>query len=47
MGGVIFVGTIMGSSATKSSSLDLWGDVKIPKIEIYEGVESSIDSDGW
>jgi hypothetical protein len=44
--GAVFVASLMGSPATKSSPLDLWGNVKIPRIEGYEGIVP-IDGDGW
>jgi hypothetical protein len=44
--GVVFVAALMGSPATKSSPLDLWGNVKIPRIEGYEGI-SQMDGEGW
>lgn len=43
---IIFVAALMGPAATKSSTLDLWGNVKIPRIESYEGV-APMDNDGW
>jgi hypothetical protein len=44
--GVVFVAALMGSPATKSSPLDLWGNVKIPRIEGYEGI-AQMDGEGW
>jgi hypothetical protein len=44
--GVVFVAALMGSPATKSSPLDLWGNVKIPRIEGYEGV-APMNDDSW
>jgi hypothetical protein len=43
---VVFVASLMGSPETKSSPLDLWGNVKIPRIEGYEGAASP-DGEGW
>jgi hypothetical protein len=44
--GVVFVAALMGSAATKSSPLDLWGNVKIPRIEGYEDAGPAND-EGW
>ncbi|KAI0570113.1 hypothetical protein Alg130_11351 [Pyrenophora tritici-repentis] len=44
--GAVFVAALMGSPATKASPLDLWGNVKIPRIEGYEGV-AQMDGEGW
>jgi hypothetical protein len=44
--GVVFVTAVMGSPATKSSPLDVWGNVKIPRIQRYEGTVP-MDSEGW
>ena len=44
--GVVFVAALMGSAAVKSSSLDLWGNVKVPRIESYEG-RATMDHEGW
>lgn len=44
--GVVFVAALMGSPATKSSPLDVWGNVKMPRIEDYEG-SAPMDDDGW
>jgi hypothetical protein len=44
--GVVFVAALMGSPATKSSPLDLWGNVKIPRIESYEESGPAND-EGW
>ncbi|KAF2123504.1 hypothetical protein P153DRAFT_413440, partial [Dothidotthia symphoricarpi CBS 119687] len=43
---VVFVAALMGSPATKSSPLDVWGNVKMPRIEDYEG-SALMDDDGW
>jgi hypothetical protein len=44
--GAVFVAAMMASPATKSSPLDLWGNVKIPRIERYEGM-AQMDGEGW
>jgi hypothetical protein len=44
--GAVFVAAAMGSPTTKASPLDLWGNVKIPRIEGYEGV-APMDNEGW
>jgi hypothetical protein len=44
--GVVFVAALIGSPATRGSPLDLWGNVKIPRIEGYEGV-ALMDGEGW
>jgi hypothetical protein len=44
--GAVFVAAIMASPATKSSPLDLWSNVKIPRIEGYEGI-AQMDGEGW
>ncbi|OAL43560.1 hypothetical protein IQ07DRAFT_523885, partial [Pyrenochaeta sp. DS3sAY3a] len=44
--GVLFVAALTGSAATKSSPLDLWGNIKIPRIEAYE-LEPPQDDEGW
>ncbi|KAH6625531.1 hypothetical protein C7974DRAFT_396230 [Boeremia exigua] len=46
MAGVVFVAALMGSPATKSSPLDVWGNVKVPRIEGYEQAVA-MDHDGW
>jgi hypothetical protein len=43
---VVFVAALMGSPETKSSPLDLWGNIKIPRIEAYEGTAPP-DGEGW
>jgi hypothetical protein len=45
MAGVVFVAALMGSPATKSSPLDVWGNVKVPRIENYEQV-AKMDLEG-
>jgi hypothetical protein len=42
----LFIGAIFGSSSTKASPVDPWGNVKIPKIEHYEKAADP-DSNGW
>ena len=42
----LFIGAIIASSKTKASPLDIWGNVKIPKIERYEKIYKP-DNDGW
>jgi hypothetical protein len=44
--GVVFMAAIIGSPATKSSPLDLWGNIKIPRIERYEEI-AQMDGEGW
>jgi hypothetical protein len=44
--GFVFVAALMGSPTTKSSPLDLWGNVKIPRIEAYEGT-ARMNDEGW
>jgi hypothetical protein len=44
--GVVFIAALMGSPATKASPLDLWGNVKIPRIENYGGVAPT-NEEGW
>jgi len=46
MAGTVFVTALMGSAATKSSPLDVWGNVKVPIIESYEQV-AKMNHDGW
>jgi len=46
MAGTVFVTALMGSPATKSSPLDVWGNVKVPRFEGYEEV-AKLDHDGW
>ncbi|KAF5854573.1 hypothetical protein GGP41_007339 [Bipolaris sorokiniana] len=46
MAGAVFVAALMGSPETKSSLLDLWGNVKVPRIEGYEQV-ATMKYDGW
>lgn len=46
MVGSVFVAALMGSPAVKSSPLDLWGNIKIPRIERYE-TETLNNDDGW
>ena len=46
MAGVVFVAALMGSPGTKSSPLDIWDNVKVPRIEGYENAVS-MDHDGW
>lgn len=42
----IFTGGIIGSIASKSSPVDTWGNVKIPRIEYFESKGGS-GADGW
>ena len=42
----IFTGGIIGSIASKSSPVDTWGNVKIPRIEYFESKGES-DANGW
>jgi hypothetical protein len=42
----VFVAALMASPSTKSSPLDLWGNVKIPRIEGYESIVP-MDGEGW
>jgi hypothetical protein len=42
----MFLASLLGSPATKASTVDFWNNVKIPMIEYYEA-ESRNDSDGW
>ena len=42
----LFVSAIIGSIASKSSWVDIWGNVKIPRIEHYEA-KTVPDSEGW
>jgi hypothetical protein len=44
--GAVFVAAVMASPTIKASPLDLWGNVKIPMIEGYEGVTPK-DDEGW
>jgi hypothetical protein len=43
---VVFVAALMASPAIKSSPLDLWGNVKVPRIEGLEEVGPT-NADGW
>lgn len=42
----IFVGGIIGPLDSKTSPVDTWGNVKIPRIEYYES-RAKADADGW
>jgi hypothetical protein len=42
----VFVAALMGSAATKSSPLDIWGNVQVPRIEGYEGI-APMNDEGW
>lgn len=42
----LFITAMFAASSTKASSVDLWNNVKIPKIEYYEK-EAEPDSHGW
>lgn len=42
----VFTGGIIGSLASKSSPVDTWGNVKIPRIEYFES-RGEPDSEGW
>lgn len=42
----LFLSGIIGSHASRSSPLDNWGNVKIPRLEYYEDWTSP-DHDGW
>lgn len=42
----LFVGANIASTKTRASPLDMWGNVKVPRIEHYEE-SSQPDSDGW
>lgn len=42
----LFNAAIMSSFSTKTSPLDLWGNLKVPRIEYFEG-RNSPDSNGW
>jgi hypothetical protein len=42
----IFTGGIIGSLASRSSPVDTWGNVKIPRIEYYES-KGEPDREGW
>lgn len=42
----LFGAALMGSEAAKTSPLDAWGNVKIPRIERYEE-GSEADAEGW
>lgn len=42
----MFVSTIIGSAASRSSPRDAWGNVKIPRIEYYEDIAAP-NKDGW
>ena len=44
----LFLAAIMGPPKAKNSPLDLWGNVKIPGVEFYEGNrDQSPDEDGY
>ena len=44
----LFLAAIVGPSQTKTSPRDLWGNVKIPRIEHFESNNNFIpDQDGW
>ncbi|KAF2818357.1 hypothetical protein CC86DRAFT_309338, partial [Ophiobolus disseminans] len=44
----LFNAAMIGPLATKRSPLDLWGNVKIPRIEYYEADHNTPpDNDGW
>ncbi len=42
----MFVGALVGSIASKSSAIDIWGNVKIPRIELYED-SYAMNDEGW
>ncbi|RYN30997.1 hypothetical protein AA0121_g4149 [Alternaria tenuissima] len=42
----IFISAIFAAPSSKSSPIDVWGNVKIPKIEYYEK-SSEPDNNGW
>ncbi|CAI9634589.1 unnamed protein product [Alternaria burnsii] len=42
----LFITGLFASSSTKPSPVDLWGNIKIPKIEHYENTAEP-DSNGW
>lgn len=42
----IFTGGIIGALASKSSPVDTWGNVKVPRIEYHES-RTEPDSEGW
>jgi hypothetical protein len=42
----LFVSALYASPSTNASTVDLWGNVKIPRIEHYEDIAEP-DSDGW
>jgi hypothetical protein len=42
----LFNAAIMSPFSTKTSPLDLWGNLKVPRIEYFEG-RNSPDSNGW
>jgi hypothetical protein len=41
-----FISALLASAAIKASSLDPWGNIKVPKIEDYENTTVS-DGNGW
>jgi hypothetical protein len=41
-----FVSAIISSKASKSSWVDIWGNVRVPRIEHYEA-KTAPDSEGW
>ena len=42
----LFGAAIISPFVVKTSPLDLWGNIKVPRIEYFESLSSS-DSDGW
>ena len=45
---ILYRAAVIGPAETKRSPLDLWGNVKIPRVEYYEdNHEAESDNDGW
>jgi hypothetical protein len=42
----VFIGALVGPPSIKSSPLDAWGNIKVPRIEHYENI-SQADDEGW
>jgi hypothetical protein len=42
----LFITAMYAATGSKASPIDLWGNIKIPRIEHYEGIAKP-DNDGW
>lgn len=43
----VFLSAITAPVSTRNSTLDVWGNVKIPFVEAYENASKVADADGW